>query len=83
MANFEVNSSTVAVGSYAPNDYGLYDVAGNVWEWCLDEYQTDFYKKSPKRNPIAGADNIMDIINNYEDIKSFTCVAWWWMGLRT
>ncbi len=70
MANFEVNSSTVAVGSYAPNDYGLYDVAGNVWEWCLDEYQTDFYKKSPKRNPIAGADNIMDIINNYEDIKS-------------
>ncbi len=70
MANYEVNPSTVSVGSYPPNDYGLYDMAGNLEEWCLDEYQADFYKDSPDRNPIAGADSITDIVKNYKDVKS-------------
>ena len=45
---------TAPVGSYPPNGYGLYDMAGNVWEWCFDAYDANFYASSPPRNPIAG-----------------------------
>ena len=39
------------VGKFLPNGYGLYDMAGNAWEWCNDWYQPDYYRKSPKLNP--------------------------------
>jgi formylglycine-generating enzyme required for sulfatase activity len=49
----EIGKAT-AVGSYPPNGYGLYDLSGNVWEYCLDEWQEGFYAHSPEHNPIAG-----------------------------
>jgi formylglycine-generating enzyme required for sulfatase activity len=42
---------TAPVKTYPPNAYGLYEVAGNVWEWCADWYTPDYYKDSPKKNP--------------------------------
>ena len=43
----------IAVGQYPPNGYGLYDMAGNISEWCLDEYDPDFYATSPRENPFS------------------------------
>ena len=39
------------VGSYLPNGYGLYDMAGNAIEWVSDWYQRDYYASSPVNNP--------------------------------
>jgi formylglycine-generating enzyme required for sulfatase activity len=39
------------VKSFQPNGYGLYDMTGNVWEWCSDFFDPDYYAKSPKENP--------------------------------
>lgn len=60
---------TTKVGNYPTNGYGLFDMSGNVYEWCLDVYVAHFYPSSPRRNPIAGSNSIGELINGFTNNK--------------
>ena len=71
-ANYDEHvGDTTPVGQYAANGYGLYDMAGNVDEWCLDAYDADFYAVSDNsRNPIAGGETVQGLRENFTSITA-------------
>lgn len=77
---------TAPVRSFPANDYGLFDMSGNVWEWCADYYQPDYYTTSPIHNP-PGPNSSFDpqepgIIKRVQRGGSFMCSDQYCIGYR-
>jgi formylglycine-generating enzyme required for sulfatase activity len=54
----KANETTHPVGQKKPNAWGLYDMHGNVWEWCQDWYGDKYYASSPSANPRGPKKNL-------------------------
>ncbi|MBU0481966.1 MAG: formylglycine-generating enzyme family protein [Proteobacteria bacterium] len=58
----EYRKSSVKVGSFPANSYGIHDMHGNVWEWCNDWHDENYYKDSPKSNPAGPEKGAMRVL---------------------
>lgn len=66
------------VGMFKPNELGIYDMTGNVYEWCNDFYDSEYYKNSPKNNPTGPSKGTLyqksGITNEFRVFRGGSCM---------
>jgi formylglycine-generating enzyme required for sulfatase activity len=63
---------TSPVTAFAPNGMGLYDMAGNVWEWCTDRFDSNYYARSPVNDPSGSTTGNVRVVRG----GSWNTYAW-------